>query len=192
MDAAADYSAAVRALAHHLPAYVQYDVRSHVAMGPIVKDETSTIVVRTRDGTIVKGEPPLMRVGSASNYHGDVVTHPPFDPACYAPLAVRDSTFEGRPAEELSLANTCKKSADSDGDFTALFLDRASREPLAATGGNHDPTVDVRVSERFAHVGDYIMPSAFDVRVKGSGVMFWLDVTAHQTYEGFSFSDALP
>ena len=57
MDAAADYAAARAALSKTLPAYVSYTVKAHVKMDAITKDATQQVVVRTRDGKILKGNP---------------------------------------------------------------------------------------------------------------------------------------
>jgi hypothetical protein len=192
MNAVADYAAAMRALNHDLPAYVSYAVHSHILAGPVNHDETVTIVVRSRDGKIVKGKPPSMQIDSDSKYEGDVVVHPPFDAACYTATAAREATFEGVTAEALSLRDTCKTKHDLDGDFSTLYVDPASHEPLAAAGGEDSDSVSVHVQQRFGRAGAFLLPAAFDVRVKGSGFMFWLDVTGRQTYDSYKFSDTLP
>ncbi|MBD5657356.1 MAG: hypothetical protein IAI50_19570 [Candidatus Eremiobacteraeota bacterium] len=192
MDAAADYAAAVRALAHRLPAYVSYAVHSHVLAGPIDHSENVTIVVRSSDGKIVRGKPPIFQLGSDSKYDSDVVLHPPFDPACYAATGARGETVDGVAAEAITLSDTCKKKHENDGDFGTLYVDAGTHEPLAAVGTNVDETVYVRVQQHFARAGAYLLPAAFDVRVKGSGMMFWLDITGHQGYDSFVFSDKAP
>jgi hypothetical protein len=192
MDALADYAAALALLRQHLPAYVTYVVRSRVVAGPVDHSESVKIVVRSRDGTIVKGKAPAMQIGVSSKFQSDVVVHPPFNSACYAATSARRATFEGRPVEALALRDTCTSDPAGEGDFGTLFVDEGSHVPLAAVGGSDEDHVVVRVEQRFARAGAYVLPAAFDVRVKGSGLMFWLDVTGHQSYDGFSFGDVPP
>jgi hypothetical protein len=193
MDAAADYAAAKLALSRTLPAYVSYRVVSHAGAGPFAKDEDQTIVVRTKDGTVVRGKPPSIQIGANSkeDYNRDVVEKPPFDPACYSPTSARQETFENRPVEALGLHETCSHDED-DGDFGVLFVDPQTHAPIAASGGNTDETVAVRVVQRYTAVAGFYMPSALDVSVKGSGWMSWLDVAAFEHFSDYVFSSAAP
>jgi hypothetical protein len=193
MDATADYAAAKLALTRTLPAYVSYRVVSHAGAGPFVKDEDQTIVVRTRDGEVVRGKPPSIQIGanSKANYNRDVVDKPPFNPACYAPASARRDTFEGRSVEAFELRQTCGRDED-DGDFGTLFIDPQTHAPIAAIGGKTDESVAVRVVQRYTPVAGFYMPSALDVRVKGSGWMSWLDVTAFERFSDYVFSSAAP
>ncbi len=190
MNATADYDAARAALTRTLPAYVSYDLTSHATGMGFVKNDASRIAVRTRDGKIVKGTPPTIKVGTDSSYSSDVVTHAPFDLACYRATAARKATFDGRAVEALSLESTCEH--DKHGDFDTLYLDPATHQPLAAVGNQHDDPVSARLEQRYARAGAFVLPSAFDVAVKGSSFMFWLNVTAHQTYTHYAFSNSPP
>lgn len=192
MNATADYDAARAAVSRTLPAYVSYTVTSHATGMGFSKDEASTIVVRSRDGKIVKGTPPSVKIGSDASYSDDVVNHAPFQLACYRATGARLTSFDGRPAEALSLESNRTCEHDRHGDFDTLYLDPTTRDPLAAVGNQHDDPVSVHLEQRYARTGSFILPSAFDVMVKGSSFMFWLNVTAHQTYTRYAFSNAPP
>jgi len=193
MDAVADYAAAKNALLRPLPAYVSYRVVSHAGAGPFASDQDQTIVVRTSDGRVVRGKPPSLQIGSNSktHYDKDVVERPPFDPACYTARSAREATFEGKPAEAIALRETCAHDKD-DGDFSELYVDPRTHDPLAAVGDSTDDSVRVRVVQRYVAVEDHFMPSALDVRVKGDGWMSWLDVTAYEHLSDYKFSNAAP
>ncbi len=192
MNAAADYAAARAALGRALPAYVSYRVSSHV-VGPmnIAHDDVTSIVVRSSDGKIVKGKPPDIKMGADNGYANDVVRHAPFDPACYRATSAKRSIFDARPLEAISLNALCEKGAHS-GDFDTLYVDPATREPVAVIGGNKDDGVAVVIEQRYAREQRFILPSSFDVTVKGSGLMFWLNVAAHEAYSRYTFTTTPP
>jgi len=192
LNATSDYDAARAALGRTLPPYVSYQVTSHATGMGFAKDDTTTIVVRTRDGKIVKGTPPTVKIGAGTSYSGDVVSQPPFDVACYRATATRRDKYDGRPAEALSLNATGTCEHDRHGDFDTLYLDPTTHAPLAAVGNQHDDPVAVHLEQRYVRTGGFILPSAFDVAVKGSSFMFWLNVAAHQSYTHYAFSNSPP
>ncbi len=191
MDAAADYAAARHALAQPLPAYVSYVLHSQGSFGPFKHADTQHVVVRTSDGKIVSGKLSSVQVNADTSYSDDLVTHPPFKPACYDATSAKSVEFQGNAVEELSLAFKCRDSEHEHG-FTVLYVDPATHEPIAALEERNDSNVYVRLEQRFARVGTRVLPSGLDVRVKGSGFLGWLDVTAHQVYSHFALSDSLP
>lgn len=146
MNATSDYDAARAALGRTLPPYVSYQVTSHATGMGFAKDDTTTIVVRTRDGKIVKGTPPTVKIGAGTSYSGDVVSQPLFDVACYRATATRRDKYDGRPAEALSLNATGTCEHDRHGDFDTLYLDPTTHAPLAAVGNQHDDPVAVALS----------------------------------------------
>jgi hypothetical protein len=193
MDAAADYAAAKAMLTRPLPAYVTYAVHAHVKADAIVKDTTEEIVVRTKDGKILKGHPGAVPGGAAANTGNEPVTDPAFKPRCYEAAGARLQRFEDRELEAIALRDLCKSDADKGSkEFETLYVDPRTHEPVAATVVAPDPHVDVRVEQRFARIGDRAMPSTLYVRVKGSGFMFWLDVEVNEQYSNYRFSNTEP
>lgn len=191
MNAAADYAAARAALDRTLPAYVSYEVQSRAKGFGFAKNDMTTLVVRSHDGKIIKGTPPSIKVGTDSSYDNELVRHAPFQLSCYNATGARRATFGGRAAEALSLAARCERDSDG-GDFDTLYVDPKTHEPIAAVGDKHDSPVAVHLEQDYAHVGQFILPSAFAVAVKGSSFMSWLNVDAHQTYTHYSFSKTKP
>ena len=196
MDAAADYAAAKAMLARPLPAYVSYTVRAHVKFDAIVREKTTSVVVRTADGAIVKGELPETLPGSVHIGNGDrsglePVKHPAFKPACYEPTSATMQQYEGANLEAIALRGLCSNKK-SDQDFDTLYVDPRSHKPVAVTGSQNEESVTVRLAESYAHTGDYVMPSTLYVRVHGTGFMFWLDVLVDQRYSDYRFSATAP
>lgn len=194
MSAVSDYQQAVRTLGRPLPAYVTYAQHGHVKFDAISKNLDDQITVRTRDGKIVKGGGLSIQTGADSKTKGSVVTSPPFDPACYRPVSTSTENFEGRAVEAIAVKGLCredKEEKDSE-DFTTLYVDPATHDPIAAVGAKNEDPVEVRLEQHFARVGEYMLPSLLAVRVKGSGLMFWLDVDAHVEFTDYRFSDKFP
>jgi len=192
MDAPADYAVAARMMTRSLPAYVSYSIHSIVHTPVVNKEETAAVVVRTSDGVVVKGKRPGINVeGGDRNGQSPTVRDSPFDPACYAATAARTTLFEGRPAEELTLRGTCK-SDKGDQDFSKLYIDPVSRTPMAVTGGDSDKTVAVRLEQRFVSVDHHVVPASLLVDIKGSGFMFWLNLSVRQEYTKYAFSNTPP
>ena len=195
MDAAADYKAAVELLARPLPAYVSYTARSHVKFDAIVHDATSDIVVRTKDGIVIKGKgqepPPYVQIGTEKSGPDEAITAPAFVAHCYSGASARTDTYEGAQVEAISLKDSCEKSPD-DKDFDTLYVNPVTHHPIAAVGTDYDSHVAVRLVQTFADVSDYVLPSSLYVRVKGSGLMMWLDVLYDRRYENFRFSATEP
>lgn len=191
MNAAADFEAAVRMLSRPLPAYVTYTQHAHAKIDSIVKDQTSTVTVRTSDGKIVKGKGLEIIVGSQHSTSGSILTNSPFDIQCYAGVSAKIAPYEGRDAEQIVLHDRCARDKDS-GDFTTLYVDPATHEPLGVVGGKSENPVDVHLEQRWTHAGNNYVPSTLAVMVKGSGLMFWLDVVASADFSHYSFSDKAP
>ncbi len=196
MNAASDYAAASAALNKPLPAYVAYTTHAHMKFDAIVRDESSNLVVRTSDGAIVKGKRPFGNVnyGGRFNANDDIVTAPPFKPSCYQAKTAKSATYDGRAVEAISLRGTCKDTngEKSDTDFDTLYVDPRSHDPVAATASDNSDAVAVNLIQGYARTGDYVLPSSLYVRVKGSGIMFWLDVLADMNYTNYSFSSKEP
>ena len=166
MSAASDYQQAVRVLVKPLPAYVTYVQSGYLRMDAVEKDLSETITVRTSDGKIVKGKSLDFNIGVDKKTEGSIIRNSPFDAGCYT---------------------------DKDqGDFSTLYVDPATHDPLAAVGQKKDDPVDVRIEQHFARTGAYVLPAQLAVRVKGSGLMFWLDVDVHLAFSAYRFSDKLP
>jgi hypothetical protein len=196
MDATADYAAAKALLAKPLPAYVSYTARSRAKFDAIVHDDTSDIVVRTKDGVVVKGKKgptaPYVQVGDEQSGGDDeMITKPAFAPHCYVATTAGPQAYDGREVEAIALHDTCSKSKD-DKDFDTLFVDPATHQPIAAVGTDNDDHVAVRLVQGYTTVHDYIVPSSLYVRVQGSGLMGWLDVLFDQRYENIRFSATEP
>jgi hypothetical protein len=189
MDATADYAAIKAILGRPLPPYVSYRDVSHAGAGPFAKDEDQTIVVRTRDGKVVRGKVPSIQIGSHSktNYNRDVVDKPPFEPACYAAESARTATFDGQTVEAVALRDICDRNRDS-GDFNVIYVEPRTHDPIAASGDNTDQSVSVRVVQGFAPFSGFFMPTSLDVRVQGSG---W-NVHAYEHLSDYKFSATKP
>ena len=194
MNAAADYAAVRKALTKPLPPYVSYVTRTQAKIGPFNHDGTQHIVVRTSDGKVLSGKTDNIQISSGgSSSPGDVVTRPVFEANCYAATAARNAEFEGKTVEALSVHYTGPKSGgDHERDFNTLYVDPASLDPIAAVEIDNDQHVDALLTQRFARVGDRVLPSVLDVRIKGSGFMAWLDITVHQAISDYAFSDHEP
>jgi hypothetical protein len=194
MDAAADYAAAKVLLARPLPAYVSYTVHSHVKFDAIVRDETSNVVVRTADGTIVKGKVPeaggSVHIGTGESGM-EPIKHPAFRAACYDATSAQMQRYQGRELEALTLHSSCTKSP-GDKDFDRLYVEPRTHEPIAAVGSPNDDHVVVRLAQEFTQVGDRALPASLYARVQGSGLMFWLDVLVDQHYDDYRFSATPP
>jgi hypothetical protein len=192
MSAASDYQQAVRMLAKPLPAYVTYVQHGHAKIDAIDKTQTSEVTVRTRDGKIVKGKGLEIVVGEDKHTTGSILKNSPFDPACYEGVSSHPSNFDGQDASAIALKDVCKHDAKDDDDFSVIYVDAKTLVPLAVVGGKNDPPVDVHIEERFASTGGYVLPGTVAVRVKGSGMMLWLDVDAHMDFTNYRFSDKSP
>ena len=188
MNAAADYAAALAQLNRALPAYVSYVDHTSGGWGPFHGAESRVIVVHVPDGRIIKGHPSAIQIGVNTHlYDNNVVTYPPFQPACYVPDAASGATFDGRPAELIAVHDRCRR-PDKDAAFQTLYVDPVTHQPLAAVGAVENDRVAVRIEQRFAAFAGHVMPASIDVRVKGHGLMTWLDVTARIAYTDYRFS----
>ncbi len=192
LDAAHDYASATRHLQNTYPAYVAYVQRVHAKVGPIVKNDETTVVVRTSDGSIVKGKPASIQVNVGKTYHGNVVTHPPFDPACYTPLSAARTTYDGVAAEAIALKATCHSKRSDDEDFSTLYVDPDSHQPLGVTGASIEENVAVHIEEGFGLVDGYTVPTVLAVSVKGKGWMGWLNVAARVSFSHYQFLTTEP
>ena len=191
MNAAADYAAAKAMLTRALPAYVSYDVHSHVKLDAFVRNETSNVVVRTSDGVIVKGKVPEAAAGglhiSGNTYSAmEPVARPAFKVRCYEAAGARMRLYGGRNLEAISLRSLCRKGSGAKG-FDTLYVDPRSREPIAAAGSDIDEPVRLSVVEQFSRVKGHALPSSFRLRIQGSGFMVWLDLLIDQRYDNFGF-----
>jgi hypothetical protein len=191
VNATADYAAAAAQLNRPLPAYVSYVDRSSGGWGPLQGSRSTHVVVRTSDGHVISGSSPVIRIGADATTSDDVVTRPPFRPACYAPGVATLTEFDGRPAERIGLHTRCDKS-DKDADFDSLYVDPVSHRPLAAIGNNADETTTVRIVQRFVAVDGYVLPAGIDVTVIGHGWMTWLNVAARVELSDYRFSATPP
>jgi len=196
MNAVADYAAAKALLTRPLPAYVSYHVRSHVKFDAIISDETSEITVRTSDGVVVKGKVPSapraeVHVGNERDQGMEPVRHAAFKPACYEAKSARMQSYQGRQLEALQLQDLCSKDP-GDKDFDTLYIDPRSLEPVVASGSDDSDHVDVQLLQNFTRVEDHVLPSTLYVRVKGSGLMFWLDLLVDERYDRYRFSNVAP
>jgi hypothetical protein len=198
MDAAADYAAVKAMLTRPLPAYVSYTVRSHVKFDAILHDDTDEVTVRTSDGKIIKGRIPEGAPNavhfSANNGSGEgtePVKGAAFRASCYEAKGATMTSYLDKPVEAIALRETCSKNKD-DKDFDTLYVDPRSHEPVAAVGTDSGDNVDVHLAQAFSRTGDHVLPSTLYVRVKGSGLMFWLDLLVDQRYENYRFSATPP
>jgi hypothetical protein len=187
MDAAHDYATATRFMHNTFPAYVGYVQRMHAKIGPIVKDEEDAVVVRTSDGKVVSGKNATVTIAPGEGFSGNIVLTSPFNPSCYAPVAETPETYDGAAADALQLRATCRHQKD-DPDFTTLYIDPRTQEPLGVVGGTNDSDVRVRLEETFRRVGDRLLPAHFGVTVKGKSFWLgWLDVVAQIDYSRYRF-----
>ncbi|HTW85948.1 MAG TPA: hypothetical protein VMD91_17895 [Candidatus Sulfotelmatobacter sp.] len=187
MNAAADYAAAAAQLTRTLPAYVAYTDRTEGGFGPFHGGQSSKVVVHVPDGRVISGHPATVHFGTGNWREAELLTNPPFRPACYAPTDAQAATFDGKPAERIALRPRCRTGED-DADFTVLYVDPNSRAPLAVVGTDDDKDVQARVEERFIAVDGYTVPAGLHVKVKGEGWMGWLDVTANVELSDYRFS----
>lgn len=193
MDAAADYAAAVRMLQTTLPAYVSYVERTYGSAGSLTKDMSQTIVVRTRDGAIVKGDPQKVKISTDSDVPVNPVSHPPFNAACYTAREARATEWEGHDAEAIALHETCgKHRADSDMDFGTLYVDPETHQPLAAVAVHDEDQVTVTLEQRLGRFDGHVMPSALHVHLQGHGIVGFIDLTLGQDYRDYAFSNSMP
>jgi hypothetical protein len=193
LNAAADYAAAREALIKPLPAYVAYVSHTQASFGPFKHDDTRHIVVRTSDGKVVSGEPSSVQIRANSTYASDLMTHPIFEPDCYVATGARSAEFEGKTVEALSVRYTCHSNpGDHEKDFKTLYVDAVTHDPIAAVEQDSDSHMEAFLAQHYTRAGEHVVPSVLDVRVKGSGYLAWLDITVHQVYSGFSFSDHGP
>jgi hypothetical protein len=198
MDASADYAAVGRALSNqNFPPYVSYLVRTHAGFDAIAGDDSSTIVVRTSDGTIVSGKKPKINVGGMPGLSADAIRHGPFDAACYRAESAQLTTFESMPAEAIALRPLCATRDGSDHEdddtmFSRLYADPRTHRPIAVIGEKNERYVKAHVDERFVLTDGFVVPSSFNVKVVGSGPMFWLNVDARQAYSEFRFLSHWP
>lgn len=195
MNAVADYNAAKALLRRPLPAYVSYTARSHAKFDAILHDDTSQVVVRTKDMTVVKGgssgRPPYVQIGGQEGGGGEAITDPAFVPRCYAATGARLDSYEGSKVEAIALREQCGKSK-GDKDFDTLYVDPATRRTIAAVGTvkiRTSPCTSCNTSRRSI---TNMLPSALYVRVQGSGLMGWLDVLYDCRYENYRFSQTQP
>lgn len=193
MNAAADYAAAKAMFTRPVPAYASYTVHSHVKMDAIVKDKTNRIVVRTRDGKILKGDPGGIPVSVGHDTGNEPLTDPAFKPACYEAAGARAERFAGRNVEAIALHGLCTSKDKGQQDFDTLYVDPETHEPIAVVGADtSDQHVDVRLEQHFTSVEGRALPSTLYVRVHGSGLMFWLDVEVNEQYVNYKFSNTEP
>jgi len=189
MDAAQDYAAATRFMHNTFPAYVAYVQRLHAKIGPIVKDEEDAIVVRTSDGKVVSGKSATVTIAPGQGFSGNIVLTSPFDPKCYTPVSASRDTYDGAAAEAIALRESCHHGKD-DPDFTTLYIDPRTQEPLGVVGGTSDNDVRVRLEETFRRVGDRLLPGHFSVIVRGKSFWLgWLDIVAQIDYSRYRFLD---
>jgi hypothetical protein len=194
MDAPADYASAARFLTNHLPAYISYMVHTHIASGFGDKDESDRITVRTSDGVVVKGKGGDIDLHVSADHAAAGVPHvhdQPFNPACFSATGANLGTFDGHPAEVLDIKDICGR-RDNDTTFSKLYVEPGSHEPIAVVAEKSTQPVEVRVEQRFMHVRDHVVPAAFLVEIKGSGFMFWLNLTVRREYTDYTFSDRAP
>jgi hypothetical protein len=191
MDAAADYAEAVRLIKAPLPAYVSYTERSYGSAGSFTKDTTHKIVIRTRDGVAVSGNPDVVTVSVGKDERANPVSRPPFDPACYVARASRTAQWEGNTVEAIDVRETCPHDPD-DNDFSVLYVDPKTHEPLAAAGNSDDPHVSVSLEQRYARIDGHVLPTHLKVHIVGHGLAGFLDVSAGQDYTDYRFSETMP
>jgi hypothetical protein len=174
-----------------LPAYVSYVQRGHLKMDAIEKDLGETVTVRTSDGKTIKGEPLQIYTGTQAKVEGNVLHNTPFDGACYGPVSASAATFEGRSVEAIALKPTCTTNKD-DENFQTLYVDPQTHDPIAVTGEKTEDAIYFRIEERFARTGEYVLPSFIMARIKGSGLLFWLDLDFHVAFTDYTFSETAP
>jgi hypothetical protein len=189
-DAAADYHAATALLSRPLPAYVTYQLETRVRMGLLQNAASETIVVRTADGTVLHGKLPADDDALADTPKGEFLTNPPFVPHCYAPQSALDAELDGHNLLAIKLEDRCKK--DDDAAFDTLYVDKQTHEAVAATADADDEGARVRLDERFARSGVYVLPASFTVTVRGKGAMAWLDTHVTMLFSAYRFGTTQP
>jgi len=192
MDAAADYAAALRQLTAPLPAYVTYQERSYASAGPVTKDATQTVVIRTRDGAVLKGSPQKISVSVGKDERVNPVSRSPFNPACYAAVNARERAWNGHPVEAIALHDTCHARDEDRTDFTDLYVDPMTHRPLVVLGDREDDQVSVALEQRYADIDGHVLPSRFTVHLVGHGIVGFLNVSGGQDYGDYRFSATMP
>jgi hypothetical protein len=160
-------------------------------MDAIEKDINETVTVRTSDGKTVKGKELEIYTGAGSKTSGNILKNSPFETSCYTGLSSKPDTYDGRAVEAIALKDVCKRDKD-DGDFKTMYVDPASHDPVAVVGRGGEDPVFVSFEQRYVRAGAYVVPDLLAVRVKGSGLMFWLDFDFHAAFTDYSFSDKAP
>jgi hypothetical protein len=174
MSVDTDYARVVETMRHPLPAYVAYVQRNVVRMMGAVESE-SRIVVRTADKQVVHGHAP----------REVVIDKGVFDPACYRPTGEASASRNGRNVLSFALASTCN--GTDKNPFTMLYVDPVSMRPIEATAIRRNESVRVSVSETFSTVREWSLPASLKVDIEGSGLVFWLQVHALQTFSNYGF-----
>jgi hypothetical protein len=191
MNADSDYARVVEILSHQtLAPYVSYAHENRVG-GMVHDTERARVVVRLSDGKIVAGGQPV-DVDSSSSYdrhESNPVTKPAFDAACYRATDERLSTYDGAPALEISLVSICEN--DKNNTFATLYAEPHSLRPLDVQGSasihEHLGHMQVSLDQTFAVFDGRSMPAALRVDVRGSGLMFWVQVHVNETYSDYQF-----
>jgi hypothetical protein len=192
MDAAADFAAAVRLLKAPPAAYISYTERSYASTFSLSKDTTQAIVIRTRDGAFLKGNPDKIKISTDHEVAVNPVSKPPFDAACYVARDATAKQWNDRSVEAIALRDTCHKAEDTETDFQWLYVDPATHEPLAAIGLNDSEHVTVSLEERISRFDGRYMPAELKVHIEGHGIVGFLNVTAGQQYSAYTFRDTMP
>jgi hypothetical protein len=190
MNAAADYAAASAALTKTLPAYVSYTESAHMKFDALTRDQTTTVVLRTSDGKIVKGAPISFNPIIQSSDGNNILTDPPFVPHCYDPIDARPATYAGQGVEAIALRSRCHDE-DTNG-FDTLYVDPRSHDPVGAIASTMKQNLSLSLEERFARAGACIVPSALYAHAKGRQLMFWFDALVQVAYSNYSFSSKAP
>ena len=195
MNAASDYAAASAALTKTLPAYVSYTEGAHMKFDALTRNQTTNIVLRTSDGSIVKGEPISFNPIVPSSNGNDILTDPPFVPHCYDPIDARAATYAGQAVEAIALRSRCHPNQHLDEDatgFDTLYVDPRSHDPVGATASTMKQNMYLSLEERFVRAGAYIVPSALSAHAKGHQLMIWFDALVQVAYSNYGFSSKAP
>jgi hypothetical protein len=192
MDAAADYAAALRMLDAQLPAYVSYVERSYASAGDLTKDTHQTVVVRTKDGAVVKGVLEKVKFSTDDGVPVNPVSHPPFNASCFVAREARSAQWDGHEVEAIAIHDTCEKKLDSDTDFQTLYVNPVTHDPIAAVGTHEDDHVTVSVEQRLTRYDGHVMPSGLRVHLQGHGIAGFLNFSAGQDYGDYRFSNTMP
>jgi hypothetical protein len=194
MNADSDYARVVEILSKQtLARYVSYAHQSRVT-GLARDTEGDRIVVRTSDGKIVAGNASSGLDGRSSyaRHESNPVSKPAFDAACYRATGERLSPYGEASALEIALVSICDK--DPNNAFSTLYVDPHSLRPLEVKGWSFDHEqvgrVKIVLDERFAVFDGRTMPAALRVDVTGSGLLFWVQVHADETYSDYQFLDS--